>query len=130
MTNHLKTQDINKAIGKAIARQRQKSGFTQEQIAEKLEIGNETISRIERGIIMPNVMRLIELAEIFNCSASDLLGESSPRTQDQSSYVDSLISSLDAEDRMLMIRMVEMMVERLKTEEVKALTFAYQLQLS
>ncbi|MCP1659551.1 helix-turn-helix domain-containing protein [Neisseria perflava] len=92
MTNHLKTQDINKAIGKAIARQRQKSGFTQEQIAEKLEIGNETISRIERGIIMPNVMRLIELAEIFNCSASDLLGESSPRTQDQSGYVDSLIS--------------------------------------
>ncbi|WP_233439040.1 hypothetical protein [Aggregatibacter actinomycetemcomitans] len=28
-----------------------------------LEIGNEAVSRMERGLIMPNVVRLIELAE-------------------------------------------------------------------
>lgn len=114
MNNDLNAKDINKLIGKTIARYRQKSGFTQEQIAEKLELGNETVSRIERGIIMPNVMRLIELAEIFNCTAADLLGGSSPRAQDQNGYADSLIAGLNEEDRQLVIRMIEMMVERLK----------------
>ncbi|WP_233139473.1 helix-turn-helix domain-containing protein [Aggregatibacter actinomycetemcomitans] len=63
MNINLNHGEINKRIGKAIAKQRQQSGYTQEQVAEMLEIGNEAVSRMERGLIMPNVMRLIELAE-------------------------------------------------------------------
>ncbi|WP_233118502.1 helix-turn-helix domain-containing protein [Aggregatibacter actinomycetemcomitans] len=63
MNINLNHGEINKRIGKAIAKQRQQSGYTQEQVAEMLEIGNEAVSRIERGLIMPNVVRLIELAE-------------------------------------------------------------------
>lgn len=63
MNINLNHGEINKRIGKAIAKQRQQSGYTQEQVAEMLEIGNEAVSRMERGLIMPNVVRLIELAE-------------------------------------------------------------------
>ena len=68
-------EEINRRIGRAIAQYRQRSGLTQEQVAEKLQIGNEAVSRMERGLIMPNVVRLLELAEIFDCTAAELLAE-------------------------------------------------------
>lgn len=47
--------DINqdalaKAVGRAIAYQRQQRGMTQEEVAERLQIGMEAVSRMERGL--------------------------------------------------------------------------------
>jgi DNA-binding XRE family transcriptional regulator len=58
------------SVGKAIAARRQDAGLTQEQVAEQLKIGNEAVSRMERGLVMPTVARLLELADLFNCDAS------------------------------------------------------------
>ncbi|WP_330220790.1 helix-turn-helix domain-containing protein [Pseudomonas frederiksbergensis] len=33
--------------------------------AERLGVGNEAVSPIERGIVMPGIERLVELASIF-----------------------------------------------------------------
>lgn len=70
-------------VGRAIARQRVRCELTQEQVAERLGIGNEAVSRIERGIVMPNIERLVALASIFGCETADLLTEASarPRTR-------------------------------------------------
>ena len=81
-------EEINRRIGRAIAQYRQQSGLTQEQVAEKLQIGNEAVSRMERGLIMPNVVRLLELAEIFDCTAAELLADDVPflRAVDRFNY--------------------------------------------
>ncbi|HBO1995407.1 TPA: helix-turn-helix transcriptional regulator [Pseudomonas aeruginosa] len=100
-------------VGQAIARQRVRCGLSQEQVAEKLEIGSEAVSRIERGIVMPNVERLVELAAIFNCDAADLLTEGSSRPEDQARRLYELLSALDADDRALVIDVVERLVGRL-----------------
>ena len=42
-------EQLAKRVGKAIARQRQLAGLTQEQVAEHLAIGMAAISRMERG---------------------------------------------------------------------------------
>lgn len=42
---NLNHSEINKRIGKAIAKYRQERGLTQEQVAEILQIGNEAVSR-------------------------------------------------------------------------------------
>jgi transcriptional regulator with XRE-family HTH domain len=47
--------NLAKIVGLAIARQRMLRGLTQEQVAEQLGIGGEAVSRIERGIVMPNI---------------------------------------------------------------------------
>jgi transcriptional regulator with XRE-family HTH domain len=52
------------SVGKAIAARRQDAGLTQEQVAEQLKIGNEAVSRMERGLVMPTVARLLELATV------------------------------------------------------------------
>ena len=43
-------------LGEQIKRCREKRGFTQEQLAEKIGVSIETISSIERGIKMPRLL--------------------------------------------------------------------------
>ncbi|NMZ46034.1 helix-turn-helix domain-containing protein [Pseudomonas oryzihabitans] len=100
-------------VGRAIARQRIRCGFTQEQIAERLGIGNEAVSRIERGLVMPNIERLLSLAEVFGCEAADLLTEASARPQDQARHLETRLATLNAEDRQLVMELLESLIQRL-----------------
>ncbi|MFL1553632.1 helix-turn-helix domain-containing protein [Pseudomonas sp. D47] len=101
-------------VGRAIAKQRIRSGLTQEEVAERLGIGNEAVSRIERGIVVPNIERLVEFANIFDCEVADLLTEASSRPDDQATRISRLLMTLDHEDRQLIVDMVERLAERLR----------------
>ncbi len=101
------------AVGRAIARQRLQSGLSQEQVAERLGIGSEAVSRIERGVVMPNIERLVELAGVFACETAELLTEASDRPEDQARRLHALLSSLGGDDRQLVMEVVERLVERL-----------------
>ena len=61
MTN-INLKELAQSVGKAIARQRLQSGLTQEAVAEHLGIGMEAVSRMERGVVVPTIARLAELA--------------------------------------------------------------------
>ena len=104
-------------MGLTIAKYRQQSGLTQNEVAEKLNIGYEAVSRMERGIVMPTVERLVELAEIFDCEAADLLTQSSNRIEDQSAQIKSLLSDLGEQDRLLLLDIITKLVDRLKTQQ-------------
>jgi transcriptional regulator with XRE-family HTH domain len=94
MGEHMAQVDLDELaglIGRVIAKRGLESGLTQEPVTELLWIGNVAVSRIERGIVMPTVARLVELAEIFGCDAADLLTEASTRTSDQGKYVGHLL---------------------------------------
>lgn len=45
-------------IGKFIADERKRKGYTQKQLSEKLEISDKTISKRERGNAFPEVSLL------------------------------------------------------------------------
>ena len=107
------TKQLAALVGRAIARQRSRSGLTQEQVAERLGVGNEAVSRIERGIVMPNIERLVELATIFGCETADLLTEGSSRSEDQARRIYALLSRLEVADRDLVMDLVERLVGRL-----------------
>lgn len=102
-----------KTVGKAIARHRQACNLTQEEVAELLGIGNEAVSRMERGLVMPTVARLVELAQVFQCDAADLLTEVSTRPADQAQYLEKLLSRLTSPDRAMVVSMVETLTGRL-----------------
>ena len=50
-------------LGEQIKRCREKRGFTQEQLAEKIGVSIETISSIERGIKMPRLQNFVAIAD-------------------------------------------------------------------
>jgi transcriptional regulator with XRE-family HTH domain len=100
-------------VGRAIARNRIAAGLTQERVAEHLGIGNEAVSRIERGLVMPNIARLMELADVFDCHIADLLTEASSRSSDQAKHLVRLLSGVGSKDRELIMEIVERLTGRL-----------------
>lgn len=114
-----KEKTIAQAIGRAIARKRAEKGLTQETVAERLNIGYEAVSRIERGTVVPNIVRLVELAEIFECRTDELLMEASPRPIDHAGHLQKLFDPLSGADRMLLMDIMTRLAERLgkKTPE-------------
>lgn len=101
-------------VGQAIARQRILSSLTQEEVAERLGIGSEAVSRIERGVVIPNIARLLEMAEIFGCGAAELLGEVSPLADDQARRISRLLEPLNQADQRLLLEMLESLATRLR----------------
>ena len=59
-------------IGKKIRQLRFKAGLTQEQLADKLGIGPQAVSKWENAAAMPDITTLPMLAEIFGVSIDDL----------------------------------------------------------
>lgn len=100
-------------VGRAIARQRIAAELTQEQVAEQLGIGNEAVSRMERGVVMPTIGRLAELADIFQCEMADFLTEASNRASDQAHHLTRLLSRVGSGDRGMLVEMVEKLATRL-----------------
>lgn len=112
----LRRSEVAKSVGKAIADHRQNANLTQEEVAEKLDIGHDAVSRMERGLIVPNVVRLIELADIFHCDVTDLLLRGSVRPSDQANFLSKSLAELNAQDRELVMQMFNTLTKRLATE--------------
>ena len=64
---------LKERIGGNIALQRKRAGLTQAGLAEKLNYSDKAVSKWERGESMPDVLTLMQLAEQFDISVSDLL---------------------------------------------------------
>ena len=107
-------RDLASAVGRAIAKRRIECGLTQEHVAEHLGVGVEAVSRIERGVALPTVVRLGELAEIFSCNIADLLTETSSRATDQASHLARVLSKLSGTDRTMLVNVIETLVAHLK----------------
>ena len=59
--------------GRFIAEERKKKGYTQRQLAEKLNISDKTISKWECGNGFPEVSLLLPLCEELGITVNDLL---------------------------------------------------------
>ena len=53
---------------------RRERGFTQEQLAEKLDVSFQTVSRWETGVVYPDIELLPVIAELFESRVDELLG--------------------------------------------------------
>ncbi|WP_175861817.1 helix-turn-helix domain-containing protein [Burkholderia cepacia] len=112
-------EDLAVAVGRAIAKQRVASNLTQENVAEHLGIGLEAVSRMERGVVIPTVVRLFELADIFECDAADLLTEASSRSSDQANHLNRLLSRLSTGDRAMLLEVFERLSTRLSRRQLE-----------
>lgn len=63
-------------IGKFIRDQRKENNMTQEQLAEKLSISKNAVSKWERGLNLPDVSIMQDLCSILNITLNELfIGE-------------------------------------------------------
>lgn len=59
------------SIGKIIQKLRNEKGLTQEQLAEKVELSANYLSKVERGLCKLNVEKFLKMAEILDFSLED-----------------------------------------------------------
>lgn len=57
---------------------RKQAGMSQEDLAEKLQLTRQTISKWETGASTPDLELLVQLAEVFDVSVDSLLGVKKP----------------------------------------------------
>ena len=87
--------DLDHRIGKNVAAYRETVGLTQEQLAEKIGVAVETISRLERGVTLPSILRLAEIAEALGIEIDRLLTASSPSKNKKHQELESLRKYLE-----------------------------------
>lgn len=106
-------QQLSKAVGAAISKVRVQCGLTQDQVAEALEIGPEAVSRMERGIVVPSLARLIEFAELFKCPVETFFSKATGLTDDNAAAIAQHLKKLNRVDRQFVLELVEKACEHL-----------------
>ena len=97
---------IAAALGARITELRISQGLTQEQVAERLDMGNKVISRIERGAVLPPITRLYELGEVLGCRVDEFLLDASDRGTDQAAVIAQQLAGLSPADRDMVLNIV------------------------
>jgi transcriptional regulator with XRE-family HTH domain len=67
-----------KTIGNRIKTQRKAADFTQEVLAEKLDVSSKYISNIENGVAKISLKRIFEIAEILRIKPESLISDVNP----------------------------------------------------
>ncbi len=62
------------SLGNRIRLARERAGYTQEKVAEKIGVSRSAVSRWEQGEIEPKVQNLVAVAALLNVSTDYLLG--------------------------------------------------------
>ncbi|MBQ8206290.1 MAG: helix-turn-helix transcriptional regulator [Bacilli bacterium] len=69
---------MNIEIANRLLEYRKRSGLSQEELAEKLDISRQSVSKWERAEASPDTDNLIELAKIYGVTMDDLLNVDKP----------------------------------------------------
>ncbi len=69
-------EKLKHQLGANIVSYRKRSGLTQAGLAEKLNYSDKAVSKWERGESMPDVLTLVQLAELFDTTVDALLQDS------------------------------------------------------
>ena len=66
-------KELLKIFGKNVKIERIKKDLTQEQLAEKFNVSNRTVSRWETGSNMPDLSVLVELADFYRVDIKEII---------------------------------------------------------
>lgn len=69
---------------------RKTKGLTQDELAVRLNVVRQTISKWEKGLSVPDAEMLIKIADIFEIPVSELLGEKIENENNQNDIADQL----------------------------------------
>ena len=104
-----------KAIGRRIKAAREKRQLTQEQLAELVDLSTMHVSVIERGVKLPKLETLINIANVLDVSADVLLQDViNNRAEIFSSEVSTLMNKLPQEDQRRVLAALRSFIESTK----------------
>ena len=103
--------EFSLSLGKSLAVKRKQLGWTQANVAEKLDLDTETISRFERGVSVPSLITLQKLAITLKTTISELLEESSSEPTEQAATIAIWLTKLTEKDRLFLMQLIRQSCE-------------------
>lgn len=100
-----------KAIGLRISERRRQLGFTQEQIAEKMDVSVQMVSNLERGMKAIRIENLIKISNILEVSTDYIL--TGKHTKIDADSMLKRLSKLNDSD----LEMIEVLIEHCLNRE-------------
>ncbi len=104
-------------ISEKIKKLRQEKGWSQAQLAKKLNILPQHISRYERGIIIPSAETMAKIANAFGISIDYMLNETSENSsefklkdKELQRYFEK-VDELDEKDKEVIKRVIESFIK-------------------
>jgi transcriptional regulator with XRE-family HTH domain len=105
---------IGRRLGQNVAERRKALNWTQDQLAERLGVEAETVSRFERGATLPSLPKLEQIARVLKARSADLLSESSSERTDQAIRISTWLEGLAERDRIFVVDHVKRLCDHLK----------------
>src|SRR5471030_3207250 len=91
--------DLATRLSRNMTARRHAIGLTQAQVAERLDLDTETVSRFERAKHMPSLVTLERMAAVLATTVAELLAEEPNQPDDQSLVITSWMAALRPEDQ-------------------------------
>ena len=93
------SNSMAQSVGSVIYEKRKALGLTQAALAEKLGIGQQSLSRIEQGRMAPKFERLRDIADALECGVADLFRKADVGRTRQTDSFTACLSPLTEEKR-------------------------------
>ena len=72
--NWIMKEDIKKSLGIKVRSLRENAGMTQEELASVCDVSWRTISNLERGLVVPDLLMVYKIAKRFHVSIDEMMG--------------------------------------------------------
>ena len=86
-------------FGEKLSSLRKQRGMTQVELAEKLSISRQAVSRWERGTAEPSTENLICIGKLFDVSVDDLMDENSDPQNIPAEQIEDQVASVSQEPK-------------------------------
>ena len=105
-----KTQKpVMASFGATVSERRKLLGMSQETLAERVGVSQESLCRMEKGFIAPRFERLQLFADALGCSISDLFRTQS-QVSEQSATLEQIISPVSDHEQREVVEIVAKIV--------------------
>jgi transcriptional regulator with XRE-family HTH domain len=108
---------LARSVGAAIAARRKALDMTQERLSELIRIEQSSLSRMERGTLIPSLERLAGIADSLQCRLADLFSTAGVSSHDRASRVHEKLSSLTPAQQEIVERLVDDALALLETTQ-------------
>jgi transcriptional regulator with XRE-family HTH domain len=119
----LNNRSTKLSLGEKIVELRKEKGWSQDELAEKIEGGGRQISKYENNKTMPSAEVVIKLAEIFNVSVDYLLFDGIPKTPLKYKYQELLykiksLENISDEDSKALVTIIDAIITKNKLKKM------------
>lgn len=107
-----KAKELNIQIGERCRQARDASGYTQEQLAELIDVSTQFLSDAERGVTGMSVSTIIKLCTVLSVSADFILfGKTNDIPTENALSIYTRINHLSPQEQALIEEMANLMIK-------------------